>query len=71
MTKTRAVYEIQGYTVVLDKIIFVTRIFEARNDEGFQFNIRFEGDTRISVKSATMADATLERQMLLKALKDK
>jgi len=71
MTKTRAVYEIQGYTVVLDKIIFVTRIFEARNDEGFQFNIRFEGDTRISVKSATMADATLERQMLLKALKGK
>ena len=68
---TKAVYEIQGYTVVLDKIIFVTRIFEARNDEGFQFNIRFEGDTRIPVKSATMADATLERQMLLKALKGK
>jgi len=66
---TRAVYEIQGYAVVLEKIIFVTRIFEARNDEGFQFNIRLEGDTRISVKSATMADATLERQMLLKALK--
>ena len=65
----QSVYEIQGYALVVDKIVFVTRIFEAKNQEGFQFNIRLEGDTRISVKSATMADATLERQLLLKALK--
>ncbi len=63
------VYEIQGYALVLDKVIFVTRVFEANNGEGFQFNIRLEGDTRIAVKCATRADATMERELLIKALK--
>ena len=65
----REIYEIQGFTVVLDKIQFVSRIFEARENEGFQFNIRFNGETLLSVKSATRADATLERELLIKALK--
>ncbi len=28
------VYELQGYALVLDKIVFVTRVFEAEDDEG-------------------------------------
>ena len=66
---SREIYEIQGYAVALDKILFVSRIFEAENKEGFQFNIRFDGETRIGIKSATRADATLERELLLKALR--
>ena len=65
----REIYEIQGFTVVLDKIQFVSRIFEARDKEGFQFNIRFSGESLLSIKSATRADATLERELLIKVLK--
>ena len=66
---SREIYEIQGFTVVLDKIQFVSRIFEAREKEGFQFNIRFHGETLLSIKSATRADATLERELLVKTLR--
>ena len=65
----RETYDVQGFTVVLDKIQFVSRIFEARDKEGFQFNIRFSGESLLSIKSATRADATLERELLIKALK--
>ena len=65
----RETYEIQGFTIVLDKIQFVSRIFEAKDNEGSQFNIRFDGDTLLSIKSATRADSTLERELLVKALK--
>jgi len=65
----REIYEIQGFTVALDKIQFISRIFEARENEGFQFNIRFQGETLLPIKSATRADATLERELLVKALK--
>lgn len=65
----RETYEIQGFTIVLDKIQFVSRIFEAKDNEGTQFNIRFGGDTLLSIKSATRADSTLERELLVKALK--
>jgi len=65
----REIYEIQGFTVVLDKIQFVSRIFEARDKEGFQFNIRFSGATLLFIKSATRADSTLERELLIKALR--
>jgi len=65
----RDIYEIQGFIVALDKIQFISRIFEAKENEGFQFNIRFTGDTLLSIKSATRTDATLERELLVKALK--
>ena len=41
-------YELQGYVIVLDKVVFITRVFEAEGGEGFQFNIRFTGDLRLS-----------------------
>ena len=34
-----SIYELQGYAIMLDKIAFLTRVFEADDGEGFQFNI--------------------------------
>lgn len=65
---TAAVFEIQGYALVLDKVIFVTRVFTAEDGEGYQFNIRFDGDTRLAPKFATRHEADLQRSLLIKAL---
>ena len=62
------IHELQGYAVVLDKIVFVTRVFEADEGEGFQFNIRFSGDLRLAPKFATRHEADLQRSLLLRAL---
>jgi hypothetical protein len=61
-------YELQGYAIVLDKIAFLTRVFEAEEGEGYQFNIRFTGDLRLAPKFATRHEAELQRGLLLKAL---
>ncbi len=66
----RSVYDLQGYAVVLDKIIFVTRVFEAEGDEGFQFNVRFTGDSRLKPKFPTRHEADLQRELILKALRE-
>jgi len=65
----RLVYELQGYAIVLDKVVFITRVFEAEAREGFQFNIRFQGETRLSPRFATRHEAELERKQLVEALK--
>ena len=62
------VYDLQGYAIVLDKIVFVTRVFEADEGEGFQFNVRFSGDLRLAPKFPTRHEADLQRSLLLKAL---
>jgi hypothetical protein len=62
------VYELQGYAIVLDKVVFVTRVFEADEDEGYQFNIRFTGDLRLAPKYASRHEADLQRGLLLRAL---
>jgi len=67
---TRAVYDLQGYAVVLDKIIFVTRVFEAEEEEGYQFNVRLSGDVRLSPKFPLRHEADLQRELLLKALRE-
>ncbi len=61
-------YELQGYAIVLDKIVFITRVFEAEDSEGFQFNIRFTGDLRLSPRFPARHEADLGRSLLLKAL---
>ena len=63
-------FEIQGYTIVLDKVIFVTRVFEAEDGEGYQFNIRFGGDLRLAPRFPTRPEADLQRSLLLQALND-
>ena len=65
----REVYELQGYAIVLDKVLFVTRVFESEAERGFQFNIRFSADTRISSRYATRHEAELRRKQLIEALK--
>ena len=66
----RSVIDLQGYAVVLDKIVFLTRVFEAEDEEGFQFNVRFVGDLRLAPKFPTRHEADLQRELLLKALRD-
>lgn len=61
-------YDLQGYSIVLDKIVFLTRVFEAEDGEGFQFNIRFATDLRLAPKFPTRHEADLQRSLLLKAL---
>lgn len=66
----RSIYDIQGYAVVLDKIAFVTRVFKAEDEEGFQFNIRFTGDLLLAPKFPSRHDADLQRELMLKALEE-
>lgn len=64
------VYDLQGYAVVLDKVVFVTRVFEADGGEGFQFNVRFSGELRLAPRYPTRHEADLQRSLLIKALED-
>lgn len=64
------VHEIQGYAIVLDKVVFVTRIFTAEEDEGYQFNIRFTGDLRLAPRFPTRHEAELQRSLLIQAIND-
>lgn len=64
-----SIHELQGYAIVLDKVCFVTRVFEAEGGEGYQFNVRFAAELRLAPKFPTRAEAELERGLLLKALK--
>lgn len=63
-----AVYDLQGYAVVLDKVVFVTRVFDADGGEGYQFNVRFTGDLRLAPRFPTRHEADLQRSLLIKAL---
>ena len=67
MNKT--VHELQGYAIVTDQVAFVTRVFKAEADEGYQFNVAFSGEMRLSLRFPTRHDADLERELLLKALR--
>lgn len=64
------VYELQGYAIVLDKVVFLTRVFAAEEGEGYQFNIRFAGDLRLAPRFPTRHEADLQRSLLLQALRD-
>lgn len=61
-------HDIQGFTLMLDKVVLLSAVFEADGQEGWQFNVRLIGDVRIQVKRPTRAEALLERQMLVRAL---
>jgi len=65
---TKPIYELQGYAIVLNKVVFLTRVFEAEDGEGYQFNIRFAGDLRLAPKFPTRHEADLQRSLLIKAL---
>lgn len=63
-------HEIQGYVVVLDKVVHITRVFEAPRDEGAQFNVQMAGGVRLQLKYPDRAQATLERDLLIEALRE-
>ena len=65
----KAIYELQGFAIVLDKVALISRVFEAKNNEGYQFNITFSNELRLPAKFPTRTEADLERQLFLKALK--
>jgi hypothetical protein len=65
-----AVYELQGFAIALDKVVLVSRVFAADNNEGYQFNITFSNELRLPAKFPTRTDADLARQLFLKALKE-
>lgn len=67
---TGKVYELQGYAIVLDKVILVTRVFAAEDDEGYQFNVRFADDLRLAPRFPTRHEADLQRSLLLQAIND-
>jgi hypothetical protein len=66
----RSVHDLQGYAIVLDKVIFVTRIFDASEDEGYQFNVRFVGEVKLSPRFPSRSEAELQRELLLKAIRE-
>ena len=61
-------YDLQGYTIALNKISFITRVFDAEDGEGFQFNIRFSAKLRLAPRFPTRHEAELQRSLLVKAL---
>jgi len=61
-------YDIAGFTLVLDKIAMISAIFEAENEEGWQFNVRLVSGDRVIVKRPDRARATLDRELLIKAI---
>ena len=64
------IYELQGYSIALNRIAFVTRTFKAEDEEGYQFNIRFDGDLRLAPQFPTRHDAELARELLITAMKN-
>ena len=66
---SNALYESQGFAIVLNKVSLVSRVFEAENKEGYQFNITLSNELRLPAKFPTRSEADLERQLFLKALK--
>jgi hypothetical protein len=64
------IYQLQGYAIVLNKVVFLTRVFEAEDGEGYQFNVRFSGDLRLAPKFPTRHEADLQRSLLIKALNE-
>ncbi len=66
---SRSVYELNGFAIVLNKVVLISRVFEADNNEGFQFNITFNNELRLPAKFPTRSEADLERQLFLKALR--
>ncbi len=67
---SRVIYELQGFAIALDKVALVSRVFDADNKEGYQFNIIFNAELRLPMKFPTRNEADLERQLFLSALKD-
>lgn len=67
---SKKTHAIKGYTLVLNKILFITPLFKAENNEGIQFNISLGDGIRIRAKYPTREEATLARELLVRAIED-
>ncbi|NKI35295.1 hypothetical protein HFP89_08960 [Wenzhouxiangella sp. XN79A] len=65
---TRRTYDVAGFTLVLDKIVMVSGLFEAKNNEGWAFNVRLVSGARVAIKKPDRNEAVLERELLIKAI---
>ena len=64
------VYEIQGFAIALPHVLFVSSVFTAEQQEGWQFNVRLSGGQRLPFKFPNRTDAAVARELFIKALKD-
>ncbi|MBS3823469.1 MAG: hypothetical protein KGY53_06165 [Wenzhouxiangellaceae bacterium] len=64
-------YDIAGFTIVLDKITMISSVFEAKDGEGWQFNIRLVSGDFLPIKRPDRAKATLDRELLAKAINER
>lgn len=64
------VYDIQGYSLALPHVLFVSAVFNSELKEGWQFNVRLAGDVRLQFKFPNRSDAAIERELFVKALKE-
>jgi len=64
------VYDIQGYSLALPHVLFVSAVFNSEQKEGWQFNVRLAGDVRLQFKFPNRSDAAIERELFVKALKE-
>lgn len=64
-----SLYEIKGFSVVLTKVVLVSPVF-TNEDQQIQFNIRLDGDSVLKLRYEDRPQATLERDLFLKALKN-
>ena len=61
-------YNIKNYTIVLDKVVFISGVFMS-DDDSAQFNVKLLSD-KLSLKYSNRADAVLQRELLVKALNE-
>jgi len=63
-------YDIAGFTLVLDKITLISSVFEAKDNEGWQFNVRLMSGARVPIKRPDRSKAMLDRELLIKAINE-
>lgn len=61
-------HDVAGYTLVLDKIVMISGVFETRNNEGWAFNVRLVSGARVAIKKPDRNEAVLARELLIKAI---
>ncbi len=62
-------YDIKGFTLVLNQVVFVSAVFVADDQKSSQFNVKVIDDL-LQFKFPNHAEAVLARGLLTKALKE-
>ena len=62
-------YDLKGFTLVLNHVVFISAVFVAEDQKNSQFNVKMIDDL-LQFKFANHADAVLARGLLTKALKE-